>query len=111
MTTINIDLDPIISKVKTEAVEQVTRSVENTASLIVRSLMNSGKHYNSKEGLGHEIIRKHVEDYVLSDKFLKKLDVIIDNVADEQMTEAVKILLQSKTRKVLFDATQTTGSE
>lgn len=104
--TISIDLDPIIKKAKDDAIHQAESSIKQTSNLAVRNLMDSGRYFGKKEGLGHEIIRKHVEDYILSDEFGKKIDQIIEEEAEGQMRSALRVLLHSKTRKVLFEATE-----
>ena len=100
-----IDLQPTIDRAAERAQKDFETNVPRAAEGIVRDLFDNGRYRLGKEGLAHEILRKKIEDYVLSDAYADKLDTIIEAVAEEQMTEAVKVLIKSKTRKVLFEAT------
>jgi hypothetical protein len=105
MAKFEIDLQPIIDRVAQRATNDFETNVPRAAEGIIRDLFDNGRYRPGKEGLAHEILRKKIEEYVLSDAYANTLDAIIEAVAEEQMTEAVKVLVKSKTRKVLFEAT------
>lgn len=100
-----IDITAIAAQVKQQAEKSLETSIHSTANDVARGLMNSGR-YGGKEGLAHEIIRKKVEDFILSDRFGVLIDAAIEEVAPEEIKNATRILVGSKTRKVMFTATE-----
>lgn len=106
MTKINFDLTEAIEKAQRQAELDIVAGIRRAGEGIARDLLNSGRYKGyGPEGLAHEIIRKKIEDYVLSDAFSQKLDNTIIRVMDEESEKAVRTLLNSKTRKKLFQAT------
>lgn len=103
MTEFRFDMQPAINQAKEKAIREIENTISRAGSNVASDVMSNGRY--GKEGLGHEILRKKIEDYVLSDKFAEKLDVIIEQVCEEQMISAAKVLIHSKTRKHLFEST------
>ena len=104
MTEMKIDVTALVKRAETDARAQLDNGVERISRSIVASLFHNGK-YMGKEGLAHELIRKKIEDYVLTDEFAEKIDKIIIDVVDEESTKAVRALMNSKARKHLFEPT------
>jgi hypothetical protein len=105
VSKIEIDIQPAVDAAKREATSNLARQARDSALGVVRTLFADGSRYQQPEGLAHELIRKKIEEFILSDKFSDQLDVIIEGVMKEEMTNAVRTLLASKTRKHLFTAT------
>lgn len=104
---ISIDFDEI----QKEAQEKALFWAKKIATDNISKMFCSGSDHfksllNLPEGLGHEIIRKKVEEYILSDKFAEMVDRLIDEHVEEQATEAIKTLLNSRSRKYLFEPTE-----
>lgn len=107
-TEFRIDLSIPIAKAKKAAEDNLVEAIRQSAQSVARTLMSDGRYSaGGKEGLAHEILRKKIEDYVLSDDYAKKIDSIIIDVVDEEATKAVRVLLNSKSRKHLFEPTHT----
>ena len=104
MTEFKIDLGSALGDVEKQARLYLETGLISAARSIVTNLLHDGR-YNNKEGLAHEILRKKIEDYVLSNDFSKKIDNTIQNLASEEIERAVRALLNSKARKELFSAT------
>ena len=104
MNEIKINLAPAITSTQQQAEKTLEDKLNNAASRIVNTLLDSGQYHGHTEGLAHEIIRKKIEEYVLSDKFSTLVDTAIENAVEEETAQAVKVLLNSKTRKHLFSA-------
>jgi hypothetical protein len=105
MTTFNIDTDSIINKVVRDARDSIENKAKEATSNIIRSHFNSGQ-YRGPEGLGHQIVRQKVEDFILSEEFNRVVDTAIEKHMEEEAGRAVKVLLNSRTRKHLFEATK-----
>lgn len=112
MTQINFDLTEAITKAKKKAELDLVSGVQNAGQGIVRSLLNDGRYKAfGPEGLAHEIIRKKIEDYVLSDAFALNIGKTIERVMDEESEKALRALLNSKARKHLFQPTSPVEEE
>jgi hypothetical protein len=95
-----------LTKAQKEAEALFESEVLQAARRSVRNLFDSGQYQGHTEGLAHEIIRKHVEELILSESFTKRLERIAEEVMDEEITSALKLLLHAKTRKRLFTAVE-----
>ena len=102
---LKIDLKPIIENVTDSIVADLESDLRGRVRRYMISHMIDGRN-KSTEGLAHEIIRKKVEDFILSDKFEQMIQTELESQAQDGIAHAVTILLWSKSRKHLFDATQ-----
>jgi hypothetical protein len=107
---VKIDLAAIIERVRKAAELELVNNTNRATRSVVLDLLNSGR-YGDKEGLAHEIIRKKVEDFILSDTYTKLIDEVIEQNMREEAASAVKTLLNSKIRKSLFQPTSPIESE
>ena len=105
---INIDLDAIQRDMEKTAVERATAVAREQINRMFRPSgtthsITGVAYWTCPEGLGHEIVRKKVEEFVLSDKFSQTIDRMIVEHFEEQAAAAVKTLVNSKSRKHLFE--------
>lgn len=99
---ISISID--VEKIQRDAQQAAMSQAKSSADSLINIMFKNGRTtWNSPEGIGHEIIRKKVEEYILSDKFADTIDRLIEEYAEEQAAAAVKALLNSKSRKYLFE--------
>lgn len=104
----NIPIDIDFDAIQKEAQETALFWAKKITTDTINKMFCSGSaHFsdllNLPEGLGHEIIRKKIEEYILSDKFAEMVDRLIDEHAEEQAADAVKTLLNSRSHKYLFE--------
>lgn len=107
---VKIDLAATIERVRKAAELELVNNTNRATRSVVLDLLNSGR-YGDKEGLAHEIIRKKVEDFILSDTYTKLIDEVIEQNMREEAANAVKTLLNSKIRKSIFKPTSPIESE
>lgn len=104
MDEVKIDVSDLVKRAETDARRSLENGIERISRSIVANLFHDGR-YMGKEGLAHELIRKKIEDYVLTDEYAEKIDKIIIDVVDDESTRAVRALINSKSRKHLFQPT------
>jgi peptidyl-tRNA hydrolase len=100
----NIPISIDFEKIQSDAQRDAMATARSSADFLLATMFKNGRTtWTRPEGIGHEIIRKKVEEYILSDKFAEMVDRLIDEHVEEQATEAVKALLNSRSRKYLFE--------
>lgn len=119
MTEIKIDLTEAIEKTTRDAKGMLASRLENTADRIINAFLNDGKRVmwssgevkSGEEGLAHEIIRKQIEEYILSDEYAEMVAKAIRESMSEQAASAVGTFLNSRIRKNLFQPTSPNPAE
>lgn len=84
---VKIDLAAIIERVRKAAELELVNNTNRATRSVVLDLLNSGR-YGDKEGLAHEIIRKKVEDFILSNTYTKLIDEVIEQNMREEAAKA-----------------------
>lgn len=102
MNEIKIDLTRVIS----EATKEVEREAEKYTKRIVSELLSTHfrgtSEWNKKAGLGYELIKRTVDDYILSDEFSQKIITEIKKATDASASNAVKMIMDKAARKLAF---------
>ena len=99
---LQLNVDP--KKMQHELEARVAKETEVTIRNVLAELFTPRGRWNQKEGVLHEIVRKRVEDYVLSDKFTERLDKWIERNLDEALDHSGTKVLNWAARKRLFKA-------
>jgi len=115
LKAVHIDVDEVVRKAQSDANRMLSSAAENMASRIVSELTSKGAHGSDgkltrPQGIAYEMARNKIEEYILSVKYDKLLDRLIEEEVEEQARAAIRALLNSRTRKHLFEAAPHTPS-
>lgn len=106
MNEFKIDMTDIVNRAKKEAQASFETQANRSITSVLYAAFSDGRcGPRDKEGLAHEIIRKKVEELILSEEFSKMADEIVAKVAPEEIERAARALVNSKARKHLFQPT------
>jgi peptidyl-tRNA hydrolase len=101
--SLQIKIDLARHRIDVEA--SVKRAIEQSLASQVSDMFKHGKDsWNSPRGIGYDIISQKVDEFVLSEKFSETVERLIEKHFEKNAEEAVKALLNSRSRKYLFDA-------
>ena len=101
---IKINLDQ--ATIQREIDQRCQREADKAINTAIGELFNPRQRWGQPEGLLHEMVRKRIEEYVLSDKFASKLDGWIERNMDQALDHSGEKIINWAARKRLFMATK-----
>ena len=99
-----IDLTKEIVAAKDAAIRDLKERVNRIPRRLANELLRDDSYVGIPSGVIYDEIKRKVDDYCVSEKFDQLVDRIIEEEVEIETRKALKTLLNSRARKVLFTA-------
>lgn len=103
MTEIRINIEDLVRKSASGFNSLLEINTDSAVRQVISHNFGDGR-YGGPKGLAYEIVENKVEELILSERFGLIVDKIIEDELEGQARAAVKSLLNSKSRKHLFQS-------
>lgn len=77
--------------------------IDRTLKNHMRQLFQDGSWHGQPEGFAHALIKSRIDNFFTSDRCVEMIDAAIEVNAEAGFDHAAKKLLQSRSRKKLFE--------